>query len=179
MPDVSGTVDVEKGLINGLYKYVFSMTKASCTEDEAISFLCKGLVKKSGGKVLNEFSPHWVHEFCVRWIPALPASCQTVPQDPSRSVKVFIREHCPGAQRGGLMPCGRSAVLARCRLCAVSVPPEAACQSCGCQPCLDGSGACVGVALSASGSWWRWRVSPRVFLQCVCGQSSSCWDARD
>lgn len=28
MPDVSGTVDVEKGLINNLYKYVFSMTKA-------------------------------------------------------------------------------------------------------------------------------------------------------
>lgn len=28
MPDVSGTVDVEKGLINSLHKYVFSMTKA-------------------------------------------------------------------------------------------------------------------------------------------------------
>jgi len=27
MPDVSGTVDVEKGVINRLYKYVFSMTK--------------------------------------------------------------------------------------------------------------------------------------------------------
>lgn len=28
MPDVSGTVDVQKGLIDSLYKYVFFRTKA-------------------------------------------------------------------------------------------------------------------------------------------------------
>lgn len=42
MPDVSGTVDVEKGLINNLYKYVFSMTKAHILRKKLLYPCTKG-----------------------------------------------------------------------------------------------------------------------------------------
>lgn len=42
MPDVSGTVDVEKGLINSLYKYVFSMTKARALRKKRLVSCARG-----------------------------------------------------------------------------------------------------------------------------------------